>query len=112
MPRVVAVGFITDTKETMPMANQINAILDEVTEELFRAKEKFPLWPDDPLHAIAVIGEEFGELTQATLQCAYEPDKSSLDDVRDEAIQCMAMLLRFMLSIDEYQFEKSEQHKQ
>jgi NTP pyrophosphatase (non-canonical NTP hydrolase) len=94
------------------MANQINAILDEVTEEMFRAKDKFPLWPSDPLHAIAVIGEEFGELTQATLQCTYEPNKSDVDDVQDEAIQCMAMLLRFMLSIDEYEFEKSEQHKQ
>ncbi len=66
------------------MANRINEIVDEVVDELFRAREKFPTWPSDPLHAIAVVGEEFGELTKATLQHVYEPQKSSFDDVREE----------------------------
>lgn len=94
------------------MANQINEILDEVTEELFRATQKFPTWPTDPLHALAVIGEEFGELTQATLQHVYEPLKSDIDDVRTEAIQSMAMHLRFLLSLEKYKQRKSEQHSQ
>lgn len=96
------------------MANPINKILDEVSDELFRATQKFPTWPSDPLHALAVVSEEFGELTQATLQCVYEPHKSDFDDIRKEAIQSMAMHLRFILSLDAdaYMPYKGEQHKQ
>ncbi len=94
------------------MANRINEIVDEVVDELFRAREKFPTWPSDPLHAIAVVGEEFGELTKATLQHVYEPQKSSFDDVREEAIQSMAMHLRFLLSLEVYEFTKGIQHNQ
>lgn len=94
------------------MANRINAILDEVTEELFRATQKFPTWPTDPLHALAVVGEEFGELTQATLQSVYEAEKQDIEDVYREAIQSMAMHLRFLLSLENYEFIGSEQHTQ
>ncbi len=94
------------------MANPINEILDEVSEELFRATQKFPTWPTDPLHALAVVGEEFGELTQATLQHVYEPHKSDFDDVKKEAIQSMTMMLRFLLSLEAYEFNKGVQHKQ
>ena len=45
----------------------LNSIIDEVLTEIARATEKFPGWPTDPLHALAVLGEEFGELTQAML---------------------------------------------
>ena len=31
-----------------------------IYEELDRAIAKFPTWPTDPLHALAVLGEEFG----------------------------------------------------
>lgn len=94
------------------MANPINEAVDEVTEELFRATKKFPTWPTDPIHAAAVLGEEFGELMQATLEHTYEPDKSSFDDVRKEAIQTAAMALRFVLSLDDYEFARAEQHRQ
>ena len=39
-------------------------IHDRITAELARAVKKFPTWPTDPLHALAVLGEEFGELTK------------------------------------------------
>lgn len=94
------------------MANQINQVLDDVTEEFFRATQKFPTWPIDPLHALAVVGEEFGELTQATLQQVYEPHKNEIDSVKDEAIQTMAMLLRFLLSLEDYKFSKAQQRSQ
>lgn len=44
-----------------------------VQAELARAVDKFPTWPTDPLHALAVLGEEFGELTKAMLQHATAP---------------------------------------
>ena len=94
------------------MTNPVDEILDEVLEELLLATQKFPTWPTDPLHALAVVGEEFGELTQSTLQRIYEPHKSDIDDVRKEAIQSMTMMLRFLLSLEDYEFTKGEQHKQ
>lgn len=80
--------------------------------EVDRATEKFPTWPTDPLHAVAVLGEEFGELTKATLQAVYEPHKSSMADVRAEAIQCAAMALRFIMSLDQYELTQGHQHLQ
>jgi len=80
--------------------------------ELRRATAKFPTWPTDPLHALAVLGEEFGELTKAVLQHTYEPHKSTRGDVREEAIQTAAMALRFVMSLDAYQFARCAQHDQ
>jgi hypothetical protein len=84
----------------------------EVMDELERARNKFPSWPDDPVHALAVIGEEFGELTKAVLECVYEPHKSTTRDVRCEAIQCAAMALRFVASLDRYEYHRVRQHDQ
>ena len=86
--------------------------MDEVLEELARATCKYPTWPTDPLHALAVLGEEFGELTKAVLQRAYEPDKASLADVREEAVETAAMALRFLLSLERYEYKESVQHRQ
>ena len=86
--------------------------LDAVFAEVDRAMRKFPTWPTDPLHAIAVLGEEFGELTKEALQLVYEPHKTSMDEVRKEAIQTAAMALRFVASLDRYEFTRGDQHAQ
>lgn len=86
------------------------AMLSAVLAELARAVDKFPTWPTDPLHAIAVLGEEFGELTKAVLQSVYEPHKVQAGDVRSEAIQTAAMALRFLMSLDRYRFLPSDHH--
>lgn len=80
--------------------------------EMARATEKYPTWPTDPLHALAVLGEEFGELTKAVLQHTYEPHKASRDDVRAEAIQVAAMAVRFAASLDQYTYSPGNQHRQ
>lgn len=51
-------------------------VQDHVQDEMARAVAKFPTWPTDPFHALAVLGEEFGELTKAVLQHTYEPHKN------------------------------------
>jgi hypothetical protein len=86
--------------------------IDSILDELERAVAKFPTWPTDPLHAIAVLGEEFGELTKAMLQLTYEPHKSSAEDVRTEALQTAAMALRLYRSLDKYEYVRGEQHDQ
>lgn len=85
---------------------------DAIYAELDKALAKFPTWPTDPLHAVGVVGEEYGELVKAVLQLTYEPHKCSMDDVREEAIQTAAMAIRFVRSLDAYQFKAGEQHKQ
>ena len=84
----------------------------EISEELERAIAKFPTWPNDALHAVAVLGEEYGELVKGVLQLAYEPNKTTIDDVRQEAVQTAAMAIRFLMSLDVYNYHKSKQHNQ
>lgn len=91
---------------------KLNQVLDEVTLELGRATGKFPQYPTDPLHAIAILQEEVGELTKAVLQATYEPEKGSRAHIKEEALQVAAMAIRFLLSTDEYIHQKSEQHFQ
>jgi len=86
--------------------------IEEVMAEVGRATVKFPTWPTDPLHALAVLGEEFGELTKAMLQHTYEPEKSTLEDVHEEAIQTAAMALRLVKSLNVYEYRKGFQHVQ
>jgi len=87
-------------------------VIGSVYSELTRAIAKFPTWPTDPLHAVAVLGEEFGELTKDVLQMSYEPGKTTAENVRKEAIQTAAMALRFVASLDEYIYKAGEQHRQ
>jgi hypothetical protein len=84
----------------------------DVLAEVERATRKFPTWPTDPLHALAVLGEEFGELTKDMLQLTYESHKTSADNVRTEALQTAAMALRLFMSLDRYDYRPGVQHSQ
>lgn len=88
------------------------SVIDQITAEVARATAKFPTWPTDPLHALAVLGEEYGELTKAMLQLTYEPHKTTPEEVRTEAIQTAAMALRIAMSLERYRFAPCHQHSQ
>lgn len=83
-----------------------------ILAEVERATAKFPTWPTDPLHAVAVLGEKFGELVRAVLQVTYEPGKATPEDVATEAMQTAAMALRFVASLGNYDYARCPQHKQ
>jgi NTP pyrophosphatase (non-canonical NTP hydrolase) len=106
-----AIDMAVQHQNTMMAAKKVAA---EIQAEIDRAVRKFPTWPTDPLHALAVLGEEYGELNKAVLQLTYEPSKagSSVQEVRKEAIQTAAMALRFVMSLDKYQYGGCEQHHQ
>lgn len=87
-------------------------IIEQVFAEISRATEKFPTWPSDPLHALAVLSEEFGELSKDMLQLVYEPHKTNIDNARKEAIQTAAMAIRLAMSLDSYDYSPCEQHSQ
>ena len=91
----------------------------DVAKELDNARAKFPQWPTDPLHAVAILNEEVGELNRAILQAVYEAElhtngqaSDMLDAVKEEAVQVAAMAYRFLASIDEYRYVPSKQHMQ
>jgi len=96
----------------MSKDEQAMDVIGEVIRELERATKKFPTWPTDPLHALAVLGEEYGELTKAALQLTYEPEKVTHEELQKEAVQVAAMALRFAASLDVYVYTKAEQHRQ
>lgn len=87
-------------------------LIDQIGAEVARATKKFPTWPTDPLHALAVLGEEFGELTKAMLQLTYEPHKTNAEEVRTEALQTAAMALRLAMSLEKYRYAPCHQHSQ
>ena len=70
-------------------------ILKKVTEELLRARELHPSWPEDSIHQAAIVQEEAGELIRAALQ--HEFDDAPKQPMKTEAIQTAAMALRFLL---------------
>ena len=85
-------------------------IIDEILDELKRATQKFPAWPTDPLHAKAILDEEVGELEKAILQTIYQ--KADKNDVKEEAIQAATMAIRFLISLDQYDYIKAAMHWQ
>lgn len=87
-------------------------VIDEVMAELDKAVSKFPVYPTDPIHALAILGEEYGELNKAVLQYTYEPEKTSKEEIKSEAIQTAAMAIRFLISLEEFEYQQSKQHKQ
>lgn len=76
----------------------MNAFKD-VLVELERATAKFPEWPTDPFHALAILTEEVGELSQTLLKARYE-GAASAD--RSEAVQVAAMALRLLINWETY----------
>ncbi len=85
---------------------EITKVIDLSLEELNRAQIKHPGWPDDKIHAAAILGEESGELLQACID--YEYEKEPGDDekydhhmrrMQEEAVQCGAMAIRFLLHL-------------
>ena len=91
---------------------EIEQVITLVRDEIEKAIEKFPTWPTDPLHALAVLGEEYGELNKAMLQFVYEPCKTEKHEIEKEAIQTAAMALRLIMSLDRYDYMESDQHRQ
>lgn len=101
-------GSISATNDAADLPDEWRSVMNEIE----RAKRKFPTWPTDPLHAVAVLGEEFGELTKAVLQTIYEPHKVQEGELRTEAIQTAAMTFRFLASLGRYEFTPCAQHEQ
>jgi NTP pyrophosphatase (non-canonical NTP hydrolase) len=76
-------------------------VIKKIVLEYNEAKNKHPEWPTDPIHASAIVAEEAGELTRATLQHTYENGR--LEDAEKEAIQVAVTAIRFLEGLARYQ---------
>ena len=87
--------------------------LTAIIIELVKAKQKHGYFPDDPIHAAAVLGEESGELTQAALDYVYSG--GDIQSMKEEAAQCGAMAIRFLENVERYEkwmLTRSAKHEQ
>lgn len=84
----------------MTVVEEIDSYLMKFFYELVDAEKKHPCWPDDVVHASAILNEEAGELTQAAIDFHYSNGRTKR--LEEEAIQCGAMALRFLLNLQTY----------
>ena len=74
-------------------------VIEDIFEELRRAEELHPGFPDDIFIQLAIIGEEYGEAQDAALDHAYHGGKWV--NIRKELIHTAATTLRTLLAIKE-----------
>ena len=67
-------------------------VLSDILQEVERAKGKHPEWPDDIIHAVAIVAEESGEAVRAALNHVYHG--GAIDEVRTELVQTAATCIR------------------
>lgn len=80
--------------------------LELIINELKRAEELHPWWPEDILHAVAIVNEEAGEVTKAAFDFVYS--NGPLYEVQDELVQTAAMCIRMLLHIGKYYQQERE----
>lgn len=79
----------------------ISEISSSFLTELIKAEDKFPGWPQDVIHAAAIVSEERGELLKAAIDFYF--GRGTREDLRKEAIQVGAMATRFLTHLEDYQ---------
>ncbi len=82
------------------MQDVVEVIFHSLLKEIIAAEKKHPAWPDDPIHAAAILAEESGELTQAAIDFYYSG--GDRNRMIDEAVQCGAMVIRFLMNSNQY----------
>lgn len=83
----------------MELNNVVEEIIEEIRGELVAAILKHPRWPsDDIIHAVAIMAEESGEATKASLDLTYgvaEPE-----ELKKELLQTAAMAIRVIMNME------------
>ncbi len=90
---------MTEQREMHATGAAVSEFMQLMQEELNSAEEKFPWWPDDIVHGVAIMGEEAGEAVQAALAVVY--DRKTVMPLERELIQTAAMALRAWIGLRE-----------
>ena len=88
----------------MNKEEKIHSAFNMIWDEIESAEKKFPGWPVDIIHAVAILQEECGELVKACLDWHYGRCVDKKEFVK-EAVQTGAMVYRFLISLDDYKPE-------
>jgi hypothetical protein len=72
--------------------------IDDAVGEVYNAIEKWPDYPDDIIHAAAVVCDECGEFLHEVMKLSYRD--GNIDAVRKEAIQVAATAIRFIANLE------------
>lgn len=80
------------------MTSTESEIIGDVLDELCRAETKYPDWPTDLIHQVAIMQEESGEAIRAALNHVYHGEP--IEDVRAELVQTAAMCLRCLKNLE------------
>lgn len=78
---------------------KIETSLARVLAELDRAEKLHPVWPNNHVYQAAIVGEEAGELLQASLN--FDEKKGTRRAMISEAVHTAAVALRFLKNIVE-----------
>lgn len=73
-------------------------IMKQILQEVERAQKKYPEWPADVVHAIAVMVEEAGEALRAANNCKWH--NGDIEALRTELVQTGAMVIRALKNLD------------
>lgn len=71
-------------------------IMQAVFAELAAARQRYPAWPVDIVHATVVMVEEATETLKAANEVRWGHKGTTVAEVRREAIQTMAMCVRLL----------------
>lgn len=89
---------------------ELTPIITALVLELLRAEDLHQGWFEDPLHALAVVNEEVGELNHAGYDFFFGSFFEGSEEIRakmkDEAVQSGAMCIRFLLGLEDYRTKK------
>ena len=67
-----------------------------VRAELAKARTRYAWWPSDLVHACAIANEESGEVVKAVNNRYWQHGPETIEDIRKEAVQAIAMWVRFV----------------
>lgn len=81
------------------MDKREESLVNTILAELRRAEAKYPAWPADLIHQVAIMQEESGEAIRAALNHVYHDEP--LQELRGELVQTAAMCLRCLKSMGE-----------
>jgi hypothetical protein len=76
----------------------LKLIVGEIHDEISSAEAKYPDWPDDPIHGVAIMAEESGEAVRACLNMVYHGADRA--EYRKELVQTAAMAIRAIIGLD------------
>jgi hypothetical protein len=84
-----------------------------IMDELVSAEAKHPLFPNDPIHAVAIMAEECGEAVQAAIDFVYQDGiahrQVNRRKLQKELAQTGAMAVRNLINMHNFDPIKSSQ---